>query len=343
MNITILATITIAALLGMAEARAHEQQAHERKHEHPGGPGLFGYPPEYVHVLINPLPTYGLGLGILVFGAGLLARSKPARAIGLAVIIVSSASVWPVIHYGENAYDRIREKADEPGQHWLNEHMERADKASYVFYGTALLGIAALLSQKKFPKTGPSLTILTLVASGVSLGLGTWVSKAGGQIRHPEFRTGTAPLHEAAPHEHGAPGQPHEAMQHEKMQSTTAPGGHQHAAPAQTTERTPLPDTVEEVWKAIHEHHHELESAVSAKRFSDVQSHAQSTTDLIKHLVEIAPPDQKPALESGVSKTTQALAALKQSAETGSELVMKNNFDEFAKALNELEQQRKKE
>ena len=343
MKIKILAAITITALLGLAEVGAHEQDAHEGKHEHPEGPGLFGYPPEYVHVLINPMPTYGLGLGILVFGAALLARSKPARAIGLAIIVVSSASVWLVIHYGENAYKRIREKADEPGQHWLDEHMERAGKASYVFYGTALLGIAALLSQKKFPKTGLSLTILTLAASGVSLGLGTWISKAGGQIRHPEFRTGAALSHEAMPHEHGAPGQPHETMQHEKMQSTNAPGGHQHETPGQTTEKTPLPNTVEEVWKAIHEHHHELESAVSTKRFSDVQSHAQNTTDLIKHLVEVSPPDQKPALESGVDKTTQALAALKQSAETGSELVMKNNFDEFAKALNELEQQRKKE
>lgn len=81
MKIKILATITVAALLGMAEVCADEQETHERKHEHPEGPGLFGYPPEYVHVLINPLPTYGLGLGILVFGAALLARSKPARAI----------------------------------------------------------------------------------------------------------------------------------------------------------------------------------------------------------------------------------------------------------------------
>lgn len=181
-----LAAILITALLGVTGACA--QETHEHADEHAAGPGVFGQPPEYVHVLLNPLPTYGLGLGILVFGAALLARSKPARAIGLAVIVVSSASVWPVTHYGENAYKRIREKADEPGQHWLDEHMERAGKASYVFYGTALLGIAALLSQKKFPKAGLSLTILTLVASGVSLGLGIWISKAGGQIRHPEFR-----------------------------------------------------------------------------------------------------------------------------------------------------------
>ncbi len=337
----ILAAITITALLGMAEVCA--QEAHERRHEHPEGPGLFGQPPEYVHVLINPLPTYGLGLGLLVLGAALLTRSKPARAIGLAIVVVSSASVWPVINYGESAYKRIKAKADEPGQHWLDEHMERADKASYVFYGTALLGIAALLSQKKFPKTGLSLTILTLVTSGVSLGLGTWISKAGGQIRHPEFRMGATPSHEASPHEHGAPGQPHETMPHDKMQSTNAPDGHQHAAPSQTTEKTPLPNTVEEVWKAIHEHHQELESAVTAKRFSDVQSHAQSTTDLMRRLVEVSPPDQKVAIENGANKTTQALAALNQSAETGSELVMKNNFDEFAKALSELEQQRKKE
>ena len=36
--------------------------------------GLLGIPPEYVHILINPLPTYGVLIGICV----LLVRSLSA-------------------------------------------------------------------------------------------------------------------------------------------------------------------------------------------------------------------------------------------------------------------------
>jgi hypothetical protein len=129
-----LIVIVIAALVGVAEARADE------KHEHTAGLGLFGQPPEYAHVLLNPLPVYGLAIGILALGAALVGRSKPARAIALGIIAVSSASVWPVQYYGENAYQRVRQISDDHGQHWLDEHMSRAEKLIYVFYGTAVLG-----------------------------------------------------------------------------------------------------------------------------------------------------------------------------------------------------------
>ncbi|ODU23916.1 MAG: hypothetical protein ABS95_02660 [Verrucomicrobia bacterium SCN 57-15] len=331
----ILAAIVIAALLGITDARAHEE------HEHAAGPGLFGQPPEYVHVLLNPLPTYGLGIGILALGAALLARSKSAQAIALGVVIVTAASAWPVQFYGKNAYRHVRSISDEHGQHWLDTHMDRAEKFVYAFYATALLGIAALVCRKKFPKAGLPLTLATLVASGASFGTGIWISRAGGQIRHPEFRAESAPS-KPAPHEHGTPGEAHEGMQHEKPSDTT--GGHKHEAmPEQPTAKAPLPDTLEGVWKAIHERHSELETAVNDKKFNDVQSHAQAMSDLAKRLVELSHADHKSAVESGVNKVNQSLAALQQSAETGSELVMKNNFDEFAKSLNELEQQMKQQ
>lgn len=333
-----LTAILTAVLLGVASASAHE------KHEHAAGPGLFGQPPEYVHVLLNPLPVYGLAIGILALGAALLARSKPARAIALGIIIVSSASDWAVTHYGKNAFAGIREKADEAGQQWLDEHMERGEKFIYVFYATALLGIAALISQKKFPRAATGLTLATLVASVVSLGVGGWISKAGGQIRHPEFRAGSAPPTKGAPHEHDASKPSHETMQHDKMQRSDASEGHKHGATGkQAAEKAPLPDTLEGTWKAVHEQHGELEAAVSGKKFSDVQSHAQGLTELLKRLVELSHADHKATVENGVNKVNQTLTEIKQSAETGSELVLKNNFDAFLKSLNELEQQMKKQ
>ncbi len=333
-----LAAIIVAALLGGAGAYAHE------KHEHAAGPGLFGQPPEYVHMLLNPLPVYGLAIGILALSAALLSRSKPAQALALGVIVVSSASAWPVQYYGENAYQRVRQISDEAGQQSLDEHMERAEKLIYVFYAAALLGIVALVCQRKFPKAALPLAVVTLFVGAASLGTGGWISKAGGQIRHPEFRAGSPPPTKSAPHEHDASKPSHETMQHDKMQPSQTNAARKHGgAPEKAAEKTPLPDTLDGTWKAIHEHHGELETAVSGKKFSDVQSHAQGLTESLKRLVELTHADHKAGVANGVNKVNQALTELKQSAETGSELVMKNNFDAFGKSLNELEQQMKKQ
>jgi disulfide bond formation protein DsbB len=174
------------AVLGGA-AMAHEGE------KHAAGPGLFGEPPEYVHVLLNPLPVYGLGLGTLALAAALFTRSRAAKAVALGLVVFSSGMAWPVVHYGQNAYDSVRGASDDQGRRWLNEHMERAEKYAYAFYVAAILGVLALISLKQFPKAATPLALATLIAALVSLGIGSWISRAGGQIRHPEFRHGPAP------------------------------------------------------------------------------------------------------------------------------------------------------
>src|SRR5438128_9684556 len=116
----ILLSIVTAALVTASTALAHEG------HEHPAGGGLLGLPPEYVHVLLNPLPT-------------------------------------------------------------------------------ELLEVAALASQKKFPKAITPLAAVTLIAAGASLGAGGWISKAGGQVRSPEFRQATTPESTEQHHHHDDP------------------------------------------------------------------------------------------------------------------------------------------
>ncbi len=326
-----LIAIFVAAFLGTT-ALAHEA------HEHAAGGGLFGLPPEYIHVLLNPIPGYGLAMGLLALASALVARNRTAQLIGLALVVIACASVWPVTHFGTNAFKHLRELADEAGADALDEHMERAEKLVYLFYATALLGIVAMVSRKKFPRAATPFALTTLFLGMTSLGACGWIAKAGGQIRHPEFRAMSATSTKAASHEHGASEPSHETMQMSKT------NGHKHGAtPEQATEKKPLPDTLEGIWKAIHEHHGELESAVNDKKFSDIPSHAKEISALAKKLVEVAHPDHKPAVESGVNKIVHALDGLKSSAETGSESVMKNNFKEFGEALEQLEQQMKKQ
>ena len=149
--------------------------------------------PEYIHVLINPLPVYGLTMGIIGLVIALVQRSRPAQVATLALILVSGAIAWPVVHFGEAGYDRVLSMSDEQGQAWLKVHEHRADELAWSFYVLAGVAAAAIFAPLKWPKAASGLAILTLVLSFGVLGMGGYIAHAGGKIRHREFRNGPAP------------------------------------------------------------------------------------------------------------------------------------------------------
>jgi predicted ABC-type exoprotein transport system permease subunit len=149
--------------------------------------------PEYVHVLLNPIPVYAMASGILALVVALILRSRPAQITAYVIVLVASLSVWPVREYGERAYDRVYAMSDKDAQQWLDVHMHRADLGSWVFYATALVAAVALILPKFRPRTQLPLALATLVFALASLRVGAWISHAGGKIRHSEFRNGPPP------------------------------------------------------------------------------------------------------------------------------------------------------
>jgi hypothetical protein len=146
--------------------------------------------PEYLHVLLNPIPVYGLGMGVLALVLGLFLRSRPARLVALAIICVSSASAWPVFFLGEKAYDNVMMLTNDAGTKWMEDHQGRAEKTIVAFYLLAAVSLAAIFLPSRFPRSDTPLTGITLVLGVVVLVIGGWISYAGGRIRHEEFRTG---------------------------------------------------------------------------------------------------------------------------------------------------------
>lgn len=144
--------------------------------------------PEYLHVLLNPLPVYGLAVGVLGLIIALFTRTRSARVTALTLVFVSALSAWPVYHYGEAGYDRVLAMADADGGRWLEEHQERAEKLIYVFYAVAALAAIALVSEFKMPRAAVSIAFATLLLAVGSLAAGGYIAYAGGHIRHREFR-----------------------------------------------------------------------------------------------------------------------------------------------------------
>ena len=192
--------------------------------------------PEYMHVLLNPLPVYGLAIAVIGLALALIFRSRPAIVVALALVFISGISAWPVLSYGQAAYDRIKTMSDPAGEQWLDEHMERGERLIYAFYVLAGLAVAGMIVPTKWPRTAMPLATTTLVLGFANLGIGGWISYAGGHIRHKEFRFESPPAraekhhhdedqHAANSHQQSANESPQPPMAHDQGQMPT--GGEQ--------------------------------------------------------------------------------------------------------------------
>jgi hypothetical protein len=157
--------------------------------------------PEYIHVLLNPLPVYGLLTGLIGLVLALILKSRQAQIATLALVLISSASAWPVYEFGQQGYDRMRSVADQDGQAWLDEHKERGEDLIWVFYVLVALSAIAIAAPIKWPKTSAPLAVAVILLGAVTLGSGAYIAYAGGRVRHREFRNEPAPT-KRSEHEH---------------------------------------------------------------------------------------------------------------------------------------------
>ena len=149
--------------------------------------------PEYLHTLLHPMPIWGLGAGVLGLVIGLSLRSRAAQIATLVIILLSAASAVPVYLLGGAAEDRVEGIIDDAGREWLEEHEHRGEQAIYVFCALSAAALAALIVPAKWPRSSTPLCVAVLVLSVAALAAGGYAAKAGGQIRHREFRTGPPP------------------------------------------------------------------------------------------------------------------------------------------------------
>ena len=154
--------------------------------------------PEYIHVLINPLPIYGLLMGWIGLIIALSLKSRRAQIATLAIVLLSAVSAWPVYELGQQAYDRVLSMSDDDGQAWLDAHRDRAEDLIYFFYALALFSAMAIVLPLKWPKSSMPLALAVLLFATITIGVGGYIAQAAGKIRHREFRNEPPPKKSAA-------------------------------------------------------------------------------------------------------------------------------------------------
>jgi hypothetical protein len=135
-------------------------------------------------------------LGLVV---ALVTKDRTAILIGLALVGLMALSAWPVYYYGQAGYDRVLSMADEAGQKYLAYHQQLGERWVFLYFVTAgVAGLGCALVWK-WPRTLVLSSVLALVLAGSSLASGVIIAKAGGAIRHREFRSGPPPKLPAGP------------------------------------------------------------------------------------------------------------------------------------------------
>lgn len=150
--------------------------------------------PEYVHVLLNPLPIYGIALGAVALVAAMILKNRRAHITALVILFIGAGSTIPVVHYGDAGYDTVdSQMASDQADAWLDAHGQRALRAMPYFYALIALTLAALFVPWRWPKSTLILNSLTLALAIVDFSLAGWIGYAGGQAMHSEFRSGMPP------------------------------------------------------------------------------------------------------------------------------------------------------
>src|SRR5437660_9424321 len=158
--------------------------------------------PEYMHVLLNPVPVYGLAIGVVGLLLAVIARNRTGIVIALVLVLLSGLAAWPTYHCGEAAYDRVKAMADTAGDQWLDDHMARGEKLIYALYVLAGLAVIRIFAPMKWPRSSLPLAIATLVIGCATRGIGGYIAYAGGHVRHKEFRFEPPPQARAEEHHH---------------------------------------------------------------------------------------------------------------------------------------------
>ena len=156
----------------------------------------------HLHLIVTHLPVLGVGFGTLLLALGLFRKNRVMQQTALGVLVLAGLAAGAAYLTGEGAEEVIENRLG-AGKAFLELHEEAG------LFGLAAAGLAGLLALivlatgRKGRQLSRGLAVLNLVFALVASGTLAWVANLGGQIGHPEIRSGqSTPLGEREETEH---------------------------------------------------------------------------------------------------------------------------------------------
>ena len=143
--------------------------------------------PEYLHLILEPIMIWGLGLGVVAFLFAFFFGERKMQFVALAVIIVSSLAVVPYLKQRQKADDRVVKLRGDMKEMIVESQERRRDSRGAYLVVAALGGLTILMGAHK-GKPGMLAGMGTAVAGAVVVLHGAWLHLKDAEIYHPNIR-----------------------------------------------------------------------------------------------------------------------------------------------------------
>jgi uncharacterized membrane protein len=143
----------------------------------------------HVHLLLNHFPTIGMIIGLGLFLAAIVSKSDDLKRAGLVIFFSIALLSIPTFATG-TAAELALSKNPEVSKTAIEAHETAAFEALGVMELTGALAWLGLWQYRRLSRWPQGTLASVLVAGLVTFGLMARTANIGGEIRHPEIRTG---------------------------------------------------------------------------------------------------------------------------------------------------------
>lgn len=138
---------------------------------------------DYLHLIINHIPIFSVGFGLLILGWGLIKKNNTVLQIALTLFLIGAASSFVAMETGEAAED-IVEELNIASHDLIHDHEEAAEIAFWFVIVTGLISIAGLFALSYNIRWKNTLFGVLAVSALISLGGLLYTAYQGGKIFH---------------------------------------------------------------------------------------------------------------------------------------------------------------
>ena len=152
-------------------------------------PSITSFNLAHLHLLLNHVPTVGavVALGLLI--VAFIRRDEPLKLVGLEVLFAIAVLTLPAYMTGVAAFQKLR---DQPGISEATIRLHQ-DVALFGFTWMEFAGFVGWVALWQARRRGRAATGMVAVATALTIVAVVVMAQAanlGGDIRHPEIRTG---------------------------------------------------------------------------------------------------------------------------------------------------------
>jgi hypothetical protein len=147
--------------------------------------------PEYAHLLLEPLPLYGLGLGLILLTVATLVGETKSRLLALVLMGLSCASVGPYLSFRLSATPRILATRPVAAGPEIERQTKLRQDFAWVYY---VMSGACLMALGMAGRRHGRHALLAIFLGGTALfWLSLWLHKKECEVYHPNVRRLVSP------------------------------------------------------------------------------------------------------------------------------------------------------